>query len=102
MYLFCWIYFSNLRSDRKKIHMNLIIALGLSQLTFVVGVDITDDVIACKCIAILLHYLFLSTFTWMLCEGVHLYHKIITVFETEGQIKKALYYVIGWGEYHYY
>lgn len=89
---------SNLKTDRKQIHMNLIVALGISQLTFVVGIDITSDAITCKCIAILLHYLLLATFAWMLCEGIHLYHKIIAVFESEGKMKKALYYFIGWGK----
>lgn len=78
--------------------MNLIVALGLSQLTFVVGVNLTNDVITCKSINIALHYLFLCTFSWMLCEGIHLHQKIIAVFETNSKHRKLLYYLLGWGE----
>ena len=94
--------FSNLKTDRKKIHMNLIVALGLAQITHVVGIGLTSDPATCMCIAILLHLLYTATFTWMLCEGIHLYHKVIAVFETEGKGKKILYYIIGWGEYCLY
>lgn len=78
--------------------MNLIVALGLAQITHVVGIELTSDLATCKCIAILLHLLYTATFMWMLCEGVHLYHKIINVFDAEGKAKKILYYCIGWGK----
>jgi len=78
--------------------MNLIVALGLAQLTHIVGIDLTYDQSTCKSMAILLHFLYLATFTWMLCEGIHLYHKVISVFESEGKWKTVMYYVIGWGK----
>lgn len=77
--------------------MNLIVALCLAQITHVVGIGLTSDAATCTTIAVLLHFLYTATFTWMLCEGIHLYHKVIAVFETEGASKRILYYVIGWG-----
>lgn len=44
----------------------------------------------------LLHYFFLSTFTWMLAEGLHLYSMVIKVFGSEDS-KHLYYYGIGWG-----
>jgi len=79
--------------------MNLIAALGMAQLTYAVGIDLTQDATTCTIIAVLLHLFYMATFTWMLCEGIHLYFKIVAVFDSEGKSKKILYYVIGWGEY---
>lgn len=51
--------------------------------------------IACKAVALFLHYLYTAAFTWMLCEGVHLYSKVVEVF-SEGS-KMKYYYALGWG-----
>lgn len=42
-----------------------------------------------------MHYFFLTAFTWMLVEGLHLYLKVVQVFRTEN-IKMAYYYIFGW------
>ena len=52
--------------------------------------------IACKAVALFLHYLYTAAFTWMLCEGIHLYSKIVEVF-SEGS-KMKYYYALGWGK----
>lgn len=46
----------------------------------------------------LLHYFFLSTFAWMLVEGLHLYSMVIKVFGSEDS-KHLYYYGIGWGRW---
>lgn len=51
--------------------------------------------IACKAVALFLHYLYTAAFTWMLCEGIHLYSKVVEVF-SEGS-KMKYYYALGWG-----
>lgn len=79
--------------------MNLIVALGLAQITHVVGIDMTDDRTTCISIAVLLHLFYTATFTWMLCEGIQLYFKIIAVFDSESKAKRYIYFVIGWGEF---
>lgn len=78
--------------------MNLVIALGLAQVTHIVGMDLTYDPMSCTSIAVLLHFFYTATFTWMLCEGVHLYIKIVSVFEAEGKSKRYFYYLLGWGK----
>ena len=51
----------------------------------------------CKVMAVLLHFFFLSAFSWMLVEGLHLYSMVVKVFGSEGS-KHIYYYGIGWGE----
>ena len=51
--------------------------------------------IACKVVALLLHYFYMAAFTWMCCEGIHLYTKVVEVF-SEGS-KMNYYYALGWG-----
>lgn len=46
----------------------------------------------------LLHYFFLSAFSWMLVEGLHLYSMVIKVFGSEDS-KHRYYYGIGWGRW---
>ena len=43
------------------------------------GLDRTDDKVFCKVVAGLLHFLFLSAFTWMLLEGVQIYMLLVKV-----------------------
>ena len=52
--------------------------------------------VLCKIIAITLHFFLLSTFSWMLMEGFHLYLLIISVFNTSSKLK--FYYLFGWGK----
>ena len=52
----------------------------------------------CTFVAVLLHYLYTASFTWMSAEGLHLYFKIVTVFNLE-RIKLIYYVVFCWGEY---
>lgn len=44
-----------------------------------------------------MHYLYLTAFTWMLVEGLHLYLKVVQVFKTEN-VKIIYYYIFGWGK----
>ncbi len=48
-------------------------------------------------VAVVMHYLFLSSFCWMLCEGVMLYLLFIVVFSSVSQ-KPWLFLVIGYGK----
>ena len=46
--------------------------------------------------ALLLHYLFLSSFCWMLSEGIVLYFLLVDVFNRKGN-KWWIYILIGYG-----
>ena len=55
--------------------------------------------IACAFVAALLHYLFLSAFCWMLCEGIMLYLLLVVVFGNTSQ-KLWLFLAIGYRMIH--
>ncbi|XP_065916199.1 adhesion G protein-coupled receptor L4-like isoform X2 [Dysidea avara] len=67
-------------SLRTFVHINLCCTLFFAQLIFVLGIDKTSNDVVCATIAVLLHYLFLTTFMWMLTEGVVLYIVLVKVF----------------------
>ena len=45
----------------------------------------------------MLHYFYLVTFGWMLCEGLHIYSMVIKVFNVSSKIYH--YTVLAWGMY---
>ena len=47
--------------------------------------------------ALLLHYLFLSAFCWMLCEGILLYLLLVVVF-SKIRRQRSVFILIGYGE----
>ncbi|XP_022794234.1 adhesion G-protein coupled receptor D1-like, partial [Stylophora pistillata] len=47
-------------------------------------------------VAVLLHYLYTASFMWMSAEGLHLYFKIVTVFNLQN-LKFIYYVVFCWG-----
>ena len=52
---------------------------------------------ACIFVATFLHYMFLSAFCWMLCEGVMLYLMLVVVFSKLSKQWWA-FLLIGYGE----
>ena len=50
----------------------------------------------CKFAAIMLHYFYLVSFAWMLCEGLHLYAMIIKVFNLTSRIYHFV--ALAWGK----
>ncbi|XP_077862397.1 adhesion G protein-coupled receptor L4-like [Saccoglossus kowalevskii] len=88
------IYF-RLNSDRITILQNMVLALMLAQFTFIIGINATTNKILCRCIAVLLHYLYLATFFWMMVQGIQLYLKTRNLFHYS---TKVLHFIlIGWG-----
>ena len=51
----------------------------------------------CTAVAAMLHYFFLSTFCWMLIQGVQLYMKVRRALK--GNIDMVYFYVFGWGRW---
>ncbi|XP_077861448.1 uncharacterized protein LOC144341642 [Saccoglossus kowalevskii] len=84
-----------LKSERIIVHSNLALALLIGQVIFISGVDATSNSSMCTTIAVLLHYFFLATFSWMLVEGIHLYMKSTMAFAK--QVKTWMYLLLGWG-----
>ena len=97
------------------IHLNLAVALFLGYALFLAGTYYGPQhpvslslrnfsyqshaihfKIACTVVAGGLHYLFLSVFCWMLCEGIMLYLMLVVVFSTLSK-KWWLFLLLGWG-----
>ncbi|KAF6117915.1 cadherin EGF LAG seven-pass G-type receptor 1 [Phyllostomus discolor] len=85
-----------LRSNLHSAHRNLIAALFLSQLVFVVGVTQTANPFLCTVIAIALHYVSMSAFAWTLVESLHVY-RMLTEPRNIDAGPMRFYYVVGWG-----
>ncbi|KAL1022901.1 hypothetical protein UPYG_G00033940 [Umbra pygmaea] len=89
--IFTFCFFRGLQSDHTTIHKNLCINLFLTELIFLIGIDMTEPRIGCSIIAGILHFFFLASFSWMCLEGVHLYLILVEVFESEYSRKKYYY-----------
>ncbi|XP_048199115.1 adhesion G-protein coupled receptor D1 isoform X2 [Perognathus longimembris pacificus] len=87
---------STIRNQRYHIHANLSFSVLAAQVLLLISFQVQPDTVPCRALAMLLHYFFLSTFAWMLVEGLHLYSMVIKVFGSEDS-KHLYYYGIGWG-----
>nr|XP_033773923.1 cadherin EGF LAG seven-pass G-type receptor 2 isoform X1 [Geotrypetes seraphini] len=86
----------SLRSNQHSIRKNLMVALFLSQLIFLLGINQADIPFACTVIAILLHFFYMCTFAWMFLEGLHLY-RMLTEVRDINYSPMRFYYMLGWG-----
>uniref|UniRef100_A0A665TIT5 Cadherin, EGF LAG seven-pass G-type receptor 2 n=1 Tax=Echeneis naucrates TaxID=173247 RepID=A0A665TIT5_ECHNA len=81
-----------MQSNKTSIINNGATALFLSELTFILGIN----QFLCTVIAILLHFFYLCTFSWLFLEGLHVYRMISEVRDINyGPMR--FYYLIGWG-----
>lgn len=86
----------SLNSERVFVHRNLCIAILCAQVVFLAAGKATRHQMICRVTAVVLHYCFLSIFSWMLVEGLHLYTKVVQVFGTD-KTKNNYYLCFGWG-----
>ncbi|XP_072173174.1 latrophilin-like protein 1 [Diadema setosum] len=93
--IFAFSFFKSLWNTRTTIHRNLCISLLVAELLFLVGVERTENKIACSVIAGLIHYSFLCAFAWMFLEGIQLYIMLVHVFSTNSKVFP--YYLAGYG-----
>uniref|UniRef100_A0A7N4PQZ0 Cadherin EGF LAG seven-pass G-type receptor 3 n=2 Tax=Sarcophilus harrisii TaxID=9305 RepID=A0A7N4PQZ0_SARHA len=85
-----------LKSNTRGIHANVAAALGLAELLFFLGIHRTHNQFLCTVIAIVLHYLFLGTFSWLFVQGLHLYRMQAEARNVDlGAMR--FYYALGWG-----
>ncbi|XP_022094365.1 adhesion G-protein coupled receptor D1-like [Acanthaster planci] len=87
---------STLSSERIIIHMHLMTVTLIALLLFLVGIDKTENKLVCQFITIGLHFFYMSMFSWMLVEGIHLYRQIVAVFDSE-KSRIWVYFALGWG-----
>ncbi|XP_047439870.1 cadherin EGF LAG seven-pass G-type receptor 2 isoform X3 [Mugil cephalus] len=85
-----------MQCNKTSIINNGAMALFLSELVFILGINQADNPFVCTVIAILLHFLYLCTFSWLFLEGLHVYRMISEVRDINyGPMR--FYYLIGWG-----
>ncbi|XP_019369272.1 PREDICTED: cadherin EGF LAG seven-pass G-type receptor 2, partial [Gavialis gangeticus] len=85
-----------LRSNQHSIRKNMMVALFLSELLFLLGINQADIPFACTVIAILLHFFYMCAFAWVLLEALHIYRMLTEVRDINyGPMR--FYYMIGWG-----
>ncbi|XP_060580288.1 adhesion G protein-coupled receptor E4-like [Ruditapes philippinarum] len=96
MTLICYIYLKMLTNEKIMIHANLSLALLLGQIVFVASGDAHRYAMACKVVAILLHFLFMASFTWMMVEGIALY-LCCTKGIFHHRDMRVKYFLFGWG-----
>uniref|UniRef100_A0A8C4EAC9 Cadherin EGF LAG seven-pass G-type receptor 2 n=1 Tax=Dicentrarchus labrax TaxID=13489 RepID=A0A8C4EAC9_DICLA len=85
-----------MQCNKTSIINNGATALFLSELIFILGINQADNPFVCTVIAILLHFFYLCTFSWLFLEGLHIYRMISEVRDINyGPMR--FYYLIGWG-----
>ncbi|KAK6188925.1 hypothetical protein SNE40_005001 [Patella caerulea] len=89
-------WFSAIQGERNSIHKNLVFCLFVAELLFLVGIDKTGDKLTCGLVAGFLHYFFLTAFTWMLLEGLHIVCMLVQVFDAS-KSRLPYYYFVGYG-----
>uniref|UniRef100_A0A7N8WQ47 Cadherin, EGF LAG seven-pass G-type receptor 2 n=1 Tax=Mastacembelus armatus TaxID=205130 RepID=A0A7N8WQ47_9TELE len=81
-----------MQCNKTSIINNGATALFLSELIFILGIN----QFVCTVIAILLHFFYLCTFSWLFLESLHIYRMISEVRDINyGPMR--FYYLIGWG-----
>ena len=80
--------FSELRTLPGKITMNLSIALLLSQMIFLVNMFEDLSPKSCKAVAVILHFLYLSSFCWMTV----LAYDVAKTFASKGELRAQILY----------
>ncbi|XP_014771943.1 cadherin EGF LAG seven-pass G-type receptor 1 isoform X1 [Octopus bimaculoides] len=87
-------------SSTAALHKNLSLCIVFSQVVFMVGIDKYDYKIVCQVFAILLHYFFLATYSWIMNEAFNLYIVITYSAHSHRDSNESgslmRYYIIGW------
>lgn len=83
-----------------KVHMNLLLAVFLLDVSFLLSepVALTGSEAGCRASAIFLHFSLLACLCWMGLEGYNLYRLVVEVFGTyvPGYLLKLS--IMGWGK----
>jgi len=85
-----------LRSVRNSIHVHLCLSLFLAHTLTLTAIQATEPATLCVSVAVCLHFLYLSCFSWMLMEGWHVYRLLVDVFQSK-QIGLLFYCGLGYG-----
>ncbi|CAC5419590.1 unnamed protein product [Mytilus coruscus] len=93
MYFIEW---RHLPSDKSKILVTMAAVFLLAYVVFLAGIEGTENKIACKIVAIVLHFLFLVGIHMMVAEGI-VRGKMLATVSTEQRSISPILLPIGWG-----
>ncbi|RDD38518.1 Adhesion G protein-coupled receptor L2 [Trichoplax sp. H2] len=92
-YIVLWRYFEG--KVVIFIHFNVMLNLLISDILIITTFGLSNYFIVCVVSTFVLHITLLSSFSWMLVEGLHAYIKIVRVFSSE--VKPWVYCVFAYG-----
>ena len=81
--------------------MNHCLALIVTIVVFVTGINHVTNVLVCRSVGVLLHYFLLCSLLWIGCGGICLHRLIRTAIEPEEFNPVLRYYMISWGRFAY-
>ncbi|XP_077166215.1 adhesion G-protein coupled receptor G1 [Paroedura picta] len=95
-------FFCSRKKERNSIvhiHMNLLWAIFLLDVSFLIAVPLSaaENDVACKAGAMFLHFGLLACLTWMGIEGYSLYQLVIEVFDFSTRNVLLKLCLVGWG-----
>lgn len=85
--------------DITKFHIQLCISLIAMLVVFLVGIDRTENEIACTFMSCMILYFALSSVFWMGAEAVIMFKKLIIVFGTISIRFIVTISILCWGRY---
>ncbi|XP_071130262.1 adhesion G-protein coupled receptor D1-like [Mytilus edulis] len=85
-----------LPSDKSKILVTMAAVFLLAYVVFLAGIEGTENKVACKVVAIVLHFLFLVGIHMMVAEGI-VHGKMLATVSTEQRSISPILIPIGWG-----
>ena len=95
---FCPLLHRNLRkTNQQPILMNLCVSLMLLLIVFIVGAGQTGNLIGCRIVACLLHFLVLASVMWMGVEGYNMYMcfvQVMATYQSKFMLKAS---AVAWG-----
>ncbi|EDV20698.1 uncharacterized protein TRIADDRAFT_31502, partial [Trichoplax adhaerens] len=92
-YIVLWRYFEG--KVVIFIHFNVMLNLLISDILIITTFGLSNYFVICVVSTFVLHITLLSSFSWMLVEGLHAYIKIVRVFSSE--VKPWVYCVFAYG-----
>ncbi|XP_046394946.1 protocadherin-like wing polarity protein stan isoform X2 [Ischnura elegans] len=87
-------------TNSNTIHRHLVLSVFLANLVYLIALKarkgLVEKEFPCKLIAIALHYLWLSTFSWVLVDALHLY-RMLTEVRDVNHGRMRFYSTLGYG-----
>ena len=85
-----------LRKRINQVHLNFCIAYAIALSLFLLQEAALNHPVACKIFALLMHYSWLTVFSWSLCEGIFIYFKFVRIFSKHKKFEMTGLVLFGW------